>query len=139
MAGMIIPSFFAGMFSTMNILANRFDDIRFHLNDLYMVSLMICLMVLFSIFQTDGLNSMTNNRTLFLLAIVCIIIYCIRTQFLISDSQYLNGMIPHHSMAITMSKRILQKTKNPKIIKLANNIIANQLKEIDEMNDILHE
>jgi uncharacterized protein (DUF305 family) len=61
----------------------------------------------------------------------------IRNQSFISPSQYITGMIPHHSMAITMSKRLLEKgynLENKKYIelkKLLLNIISTQEREID--------
>ena len=39
------------------------------------------------------------------LILIMINILCIRYQFLITESQYKLGMIPHHSMAIHMSKK----------------------------------
>lgn len=62
-------------------------------------------------------------------------IWCIRTQFNITQSQYLLGMIPHHSMAVHMSKKLLEKNAkiNDDIKELANNIIKSQEKEITYM------
>ena len=68
---------------------------------------------------------------------IIIMIYAVRTQLLISDTQFLKGMIPHHSMAILMSKNILYKTKNSKIKQLAKNIIDSQNKEIILMEKLL--
>ena len=45
------------------------------------------------------------------LSIVIINIWCIRTQFLIDETQYKLGMIPHHSMAVHMSKKLIEKEK----------------------------
>ena len=42
-------------------------------------------------------------------------------------------MIPHHQEAVDTSKILLQTTKNPELIKLANNIISGQDKEISMM------
>jgi uncharacterized protein (DUF305 family) len=54
---------------------------------------------------------------------------CIRTQFLISESQYKMGMIPHHSMAIHMSRKLLEKG-NISISSFLKNIIKTQENEI---------
>ena len=59
---------------------------------------------------------------------VIINIICIRTQFLIDETQYKLGMIPHHSMAIHMSKMLLEKKNN--ITPFIKNIIKNQENEI---------
>lgn len=129
---MIISMIFAGFVSTMNLWASNCADIKFHLNDVYMVSLMICVSLLLS-------NLFMNKKiSLVLLMYVLVIVYLIRTQIFIDDKQYLLGMIPHHSMAITMSNKIIQKTNNPKIKKLALNIIKSQQEEIQIMNNILN-
>jgi hypothetical protein len=62
------------------------------------------------------------------LAMVIINIWCIRSQFLISETQYKLGMIPHHSMAIHMSKKLLARKNN--IASFAQNIITQQENEI---------
>jgi len=63
------------------------------------------------------------------LSLIIIDIWCIRTQFLINETQYKLGMIPHHSMAIHMSKKILQKENN--ISPFLQNIIKTQENEIE--------
>lgn len=50
-------------------------------------------------------------------------------QFLVSERQYKLGMIPHHSMAIHMSKKLLEKENNIK--SFVENIIYAQEKEIE--------
>jgi hypothetical protein len=62
------------------------------------------------------------------MAFVITNIWCIRTQFLITENEYKKGMIPHHSMAIHMSKKLLEKNNNIK--PFIENIITTQEKEI---------
>lgn len=59
-------------------------------------------------------------------------LYCIRTQAFITQNQYAKGMIPHHSMAIHMSKKLLEREENlsTPLMKLANSIIKGQEAEI---------
>jgi len=61
-------------------------------------------------------------------SLVVMNIYFIRTQFLITETQYKLGMIPHHSMAIHMSKKLLEKENN--IENFLKNIIHTQENEI---------
>jgi len=134
---MIIISIIAGLLSTMNIWAVNIDHVRLHINDIYMILLMTSWMILLmNIYYFDHIKNANINIIIGLVSIV-LIIYCIRTQVLIDDTQFLNGMIPHHSMAIQMAKQIKYKTTNENIKELANNIIDTQNKEIQLMDNIL--
>jgi hypothetical protein len=62
------------------------------------------------------------------LLLILLNIWCIRTQFLVTETQYKLGMIPHHSMAVHMSKRLLEKKNN--IQPFLHHIIDSQEKEI---------
>ena len=55
----------------------------------------------------------------------------------LSDSEYLHHMIPHHQVAIDMSEMLLPISKNPEVLHLCRNIIRNQRFEIWEMNNYL--
>ena len=61
----------------------------------------------------------------------------LRQQLLVHDKQWLKRMIPHHSTALTTTHKIYNKTNNPKIKKLAGEIIATQEKEIQLMKTLL--
>jgi len=50
-----------------------------------------------------------------------------------TDAMYIQHMIPHHQVAIDMSKKILKKSNNDFIIDLAYNIIHNQQLEITKL------
>lgn len=49
------------------------------------------------------------------------------------DAAFLEQMIPHHQGAIEMARMVLSTSKRPELIKLANDIISAQQKEIDMM------
>jgi uncharacterized protein (DUF305 family) len=55
----------------------------------------------------------------------------------VSDNDFLKHMIPHHQVAIDMSKEILKYTTDPSIIYLARNIRYKQTDEILFMENIL--
>jgi uncharacterized protein (DUF305 family) len=55
-----------------------------------------------------------------------------------SVTQYLQHMIPHHQVAIDMSKRLLLYTKTPYLTVLAYEIIIDQQKEILTMTGLLN-
>jgi len=66
------------------------------------------------------------------LLLVIFNIWCIRKQFLITETQYKLGMIPQNSMAIHMSKQLLEKEKNisSSSRRFIQNIIDTQENEI---------
>lgn len=129
----IIISFMAGFLSTMNIYATSRDNIKFHINDVYMISLMVAWMMLFySIFYEHD-----NVCILGFLFFIIIIIIAIRKQLLVDDKQFIKGMIPNYSMAIKMAEEIKNKSSNKDIIDLANNIINNQTNEVNTMQNLL--
>ena len=134
---MIIISLIAGLLSTMNVWTYNVNHIRFHLNDVYMALLMTSWMVVLdNIYHyNDYQNNDYQNNAVIVIGIISIItlIYLIKNQVLINDRQFINGMIPHHTMAILMAEKIKNKSKNKKIIDLANNIIKTQNKEIEYM------
>ena len=61
----------------------------------------------------------------------------IRTQLFVTEVQFLRGMIPHHSMAVMMSKRLEKKPNS--IQHLLDQIIQTQEKEIIIMKSYLAE
>ena len=55
----------------------------------------------------------------------------------LTDEMYIKHMIPHHQVAVDMSKVLLKNTKNDFMIYLAYRIIRSQQKEILLLNDLL--
>lgn len=51
------------------------------------------------------------------------------------DKEFLAEMIVHHQGAVEMAKAVLETSKRPELIKLANDIISAQTKEIEMMRD----
>ena len=58
-------------------------------------------------------------------------LYLSRSQALVDDTAYMDGMIPHHSIAILTSERA--DIDDVRVRKLADGIAATQRKEIKEM------
>ena len=55
----------------------------------------------------------------------------------LNDDMYIEHMIPHHQVAVDMSKKLLKNTKNDFMIGLAYRIIRSQQEEILLLNDLL--
>ncbi|MDN3491726.1 DUF305 domain-containing protein [Winogradskyella bathintestinalis] len=58
-------------------------------------------------------------------------IWLVRSQMTVTDTDYMEGMIPHHSIAVLTSERAM--IKDVRVRKLADDIIKAQRKEIMEM------
>jgi hypothetical protein len=119
----------SGLLSTMNVWVDKWEDIRFSINDIYMTLLMTGWMFFF-------MGLYYNERIILFLGLFLVLlnIWCIRTQFMVTKEQYILGMIPHHSMAILMSKKLMQKTSLPN--DFLSNIINTQEKEIEFMKHL---
>ena len=57
----------------------------------------------------------------------------------LDDEMYIKHMIPHHQVAVDMSKVLLKNTKNDFMIYLANRIIRSQQEELILLNDMTSE
>ena len=55
-----------------------------------------------------------------------------------TDEMYIQHMIPHHQVAVDMSKKILNTSNNDFIIYLAYRIIRSQQLEIHELYNLLN-
>ena len=134
---MMIIMFIAGLLSSMNVWVNKISDIHLHLNDIYM-SLLMCSWCLILM----GIYYINSQILLIGIIFTFIMIYCIRTQIFIDENQYLKGMIPHHSMAVLMSRELLNKEYNKEIHlsndikKLTKHIINSQNYEINFMKSV---
>lgn len=119
----------SGFLTTMNVWADKLDDVRFSINDLYMTLTMTGWMFLFM-----GLWYKESTPVLVGLLLVAVNLWCIRTQFMVTPMQYAQGMIPHHSMAVHMSRKLLQRGQlNDADRDFVANIVSTQEKEIDYM------
>ena len=121
----------------MNVLAYRMSDLYLSatllLSALLMALLMCCLEALMFSFHGDP-NAQAVFGVCGLLALVTA--YVLKRQTLVTDLQWLRRMIPHHSTALTTSHRVLERTKNPEIAKLAADIVATQEREIALMKTL---
>ncbi|MCF7701212.1 DUF305 domain-containing protein [Loktanella sp. M215] len=50
------------------------------------------------------------------------------------DHDFMAGMVPHHESAVEMAQVVLRTTEDPEVKALAENILATQKGEIDQMN-----
>jgi uncharacterized protein (DUF305 family) len=64
-------------------------------------------------------------------------LWLVRTQSTVEDVSYMKAMIPHHSIAILTSERA--RISDPRVRKLADEIIESQRQEIQEMKALIAE
>jgi hypothetical protein len=64
-------------------------------------------------------------------------LWLVRSQETVTDVAYMKAMIPHHSIAVMTSERA--HIRDPRVRKLADDIIEAQLREIGEMKQLISE
>ena len=94
-----------GLFATMNLFASRWSDVRWSINDVYMIVAMLGAM-----FAVQGALSWDAALALLGAAVFAAALLLIRRQALVGWRQFLRNMIPHHSMAVFLSRQQLQHT-----------------------------
>jgi uncharacterized protein (DUF305 family) len=62
-------------------------------------------------------------------------LWLVRSQETVDDVSYMSAMIPHHSIAIMTSERA--HIRDPRVRKLADEIIEAQVREINEMKALI--
>lgn len=132
MLTMIIYSFIIGYIFSMALLAYRLEDITINLNKIYMACLMALLMGIYETFMHQQIIFFLISVTFSIMLVIMI-----RNQYGINEDHFLLSMIEHHSAALTMADKIKSKTSDVRIIKLADNILESQSREIEEMNYLL--
>lgn len=69
--------------------------------------------------------------------LIAVSLFLVRSQATVDDTSWMKAMIPHHSIAILTSERA--KLEDPRVQKLADEIIKAQRKEIGEMKTLIKE
>ncbi|TCD19615.1 DUF305 domain-containing protein [Pseudomonas sp. IC_126] len=69
-------------------------------------------------------------------AAFAIALWLVRSQATVGDTEYIKAMIPHHSIAIMTSERA--QISDPRVRKLADEIIEAQRREIAEMKFLIN-
>jgi len=136
--GLMAALSFVAMYILMYAMVNTFGDVYNNVNQVYMAGLMAAPMV---VIELIVMRAMYHNTKLNLVIIGASVVTgvllfaFIRQQTVVTDTQFLRSMIPHHSGAILMCREAT--VQNAEILKLCDGIIASQQQEIDQMNAIL--
>ncbi len=130
---MITIMILSGLLSSMYVWSDKVSDMRVSVNDIFMIGLMTSWMCLFM-----SLSRGEHAVTLLSTVSVVFFLIAIRRQYFIDLKQYYTGMIPHHSMALLMSKKLIDNNEVSKDdIDFVNGIITTQEQEIKWMKDRL--
>ena len=140
---LFVVMFFVGVIlNPMNMLAYRLSDIFLSLTLIYGGLLMASNMI-WSHQLVHYFNHGKMNKNIFIFGILLSLffVFVIRQQLFITSDQWLRRMISHHSTAITTTTKLLENNQNfkdnPKIFRLAKDIIYNQELEIHFMKSFL--
>ena len=127
------------LFNPMNALAFRYKDLYLSTTLFYGGILMACNMI-WAHELIHYLSMGHIDLRVFIIGVILSIltvILLLRKQYMVDDTQWLRRMISHHSTAITTSLNIATTSNNPQVIKLANEIVDTQEKEITLMKSLI--
>lgn len=143
---MMIASFLIQYYATPVIMTNKTENITTSVGKVYMSVIMAAMMGLLEVLLPMDMGPKAAHHVasgaqkgLFILGLSILLgafIYLYRKQIGVNDANYLSEMIEHHSMAVLTSGEIIKKTKNPKVKKLAKQILAKQKEEIKIMRSL---
>ena len=140
---MMIASFIIQFVLMSLIMTNVIGNITFSVGKFYLSVIMALLMGLVEVgmhdYHTHMLHHFSSPYYLSLGFALTVFVYLYRNQMYITDKEYLNEMIEHHSMALLTSDEILQKTQSDRVRKLAENIASTQEAEIKYMKQLTKE
>ncbi len=128
------------MYILMYLHTYAFDHVFFSETRLYMNLIMTSAMALVMLwFMRHMYNDKATNRYIVggSVALFALSLFLVRSQVLVDDVDYLEAMIPHHSIAILTSERA--QLEDPRVRALADEIIAAQEREIAEMRELIKE
>ncbi|WKN45388.1 DUF305 domain-containing protein [Tunicatimonas pelagia] len=137
--GLMMTVSFVIMYAVMFLNADVWDHVMLSTTRTYMTILMIAPMAISMMLFMWGMykNKALNYVILAVAAIVFIAtLTMLRQQTLIADVQWMKAMIPHHSSAIMVSQKA--HLKDPEAIKLAEEIIEAQKREIAQMKKMIY-
>ncbi|WP_370030683.1 DUF305 domain-containing protein [Qipengyuania mesophila] len=105
---------------------------------MWMALMMGCAMIVVMLgFMWGMYRSRTTKLLVFAAAFAFggLFLWLVRSQQTVDDEAWMKAMIPHHSIAVLTSKRA--QISDPRVRKLADDIIKAQIKEIAEMKLLL--
>lgn len=136
--GAMIATSSVVMFGLMYLNTYALDHVAFSETRAYMALVMGAAMaVVMLLFMLGMYENKRLNAAILGGAVLVFIgaLWLVRSQATVDDVSYMKAMIPHHSIAIMTSRRA--HIKDPRVRRLADGIIAAQVREIGEMKALI--
>jgi uncharacterized protein (DUF305 family) len=128
------------MFGLMYLNAYALEHVSFSQTRAWMALVMGAAMAIVMLaFMLKMYESRAANLAIFAGAalVFAVALWAVRSQEFVGDISYMKAMIPHHSIAILTSERA--KIRDPRVRRLADQIIEAQRREIGEMKELIAE
>jgi len=136
--GLMIATSTVVMFILMYLNTYAWEHLYFSETRTYMAVLMGATMAIIMLAYMLGMyESRKLNIAIFVGASVvfALSLWLVRSQVTVSGTSYMRAMIPHHSIAVTTSERA--QIRDPRVRKLADEIIGAQRREVAEMQYLI--
>lgn len=138
--GAMIVTSMVVMYGVMYLNTYELAHVRWSETRLFMTFLMGTTMaVIMLVYMRSMYSDNRVNLAIWIGSVVIFLIalFLVRSQTTVSDTAYMNAMIPHHSIAILTSERA--HIEDVRVRELADQIIQSQRREIEEMNWLLND
>ena len=138
--GLMILTSTVVMFILMYLNTYAWEHVFFSETRTYMAILMGATMAVIMLLYMLGMyKSMPLNVAIFAGSVIvfALSLWLVRSQVTVSGPSFMRAMIPHHSIAIMTSER--SQIRDPRVRKLADEIIEAQRREIAEMSYLIAE
>ena len=126
------------MFGLMYVNTYNIDHVFWSETRFWMAFVMgAAMMVVMLLFMWGMYRNTTKNIIILGVAgaVFILALWLVRSQTTVSDTEYMAAMIPHHSIAIMTSERA--HIRDPRVRKLAHDIILAQRREIAQMRYLI--
>jgi peptidoglycan/LPS O-acetylase OafA/YrhL len=94
--------------------------------------MVVMLLFMWNMYQSTRKNLIILGTAAVIFALA---LWLVRSQTTVTDTEYMKAMIPHHSIAIMTSERA--HMRDPRVRKLAHDIILAQRREIAQMKYLI--
>ena len=128
------------MFGLMYLNTYQLDHVWFSQTRLFMTFIMAgCMALVMLFFMRHMYKDKQANLAIVVgsIALMGLGVWLVRSQATVGDVAWMKAMIPHHSIAILTSERA--NITDPRVRKLADDIIEAQRREIGEMEVLIRD